>query len=122
MKGMVITLHPRTLECSQYIHICLQVELKSIFAFIRRCAHSTCSFFWDHIYEILCKIPILTFDYRSWSNNEPLIFPNILTFETQFLQSHLPTFYVLVDMTILQPIRVACDCVLTELWRSRKLG
>ena len=69
---------------------CVQAELKSYFHLSEK-AHiqPACFFVVDHIFEILGKILILTFDYRSWSNNEPLVFPNILTFLTQFFQSHL---------------------------------
>ena len=69
---------------------CVQAELKSYFHLSEKAHIQPASFCccWPHFWNIGQNTDI-DFWYRSWSNNEPLIFPNILTFLNQFFQSHL---------------------------------
>ena len=119
MKGMVITLQPRTLECRQHkvvfrlnwnhIFICQKKRTFNLLVFLLL---TTFLKYWAKYWYWL-----LTIDHGVTMSRWyfPIFWLSSISFSKV-------TFYVLVDMAILQPIRVACDCVLTELWRSRKLG
>ena len=116
MKGMVITLQPRTLECWQHkVVFELNWNHFSEKAHIQPARFS----FWTKFMKYWAK-----YRYWAWAMDHGVTmsrwyFPMIWLSSINFSKV---TFYVLVNMAILQPIRVACDCVLTELWRSRKLG